>query len=152
LAAAINKSVNNVVLVLESAIQKSLTAMLLEPLEGSLDDLRDQCARIATEAKQVTSQIMLARRIHIGGYALAAAVITLTLTLTVWFNLARRCSDREEELIQQIDQNRQVLSELARRGAVLELQRDPADSRKLYLLMKRAKTWTTDRHVIVEVK
>jgi len=51
LAAAINKSVNHVVLVLESAIQKSLTAMLLEPLEGSLDDLRDQCARIATEAK-----------------------------------------------------------------------------------------------------
>jgi hypothetical protein len=45
-----------------------------------------------------------------------------------------------------------VVSELARKRAVLELRRDPADSEKVYLLVKKAKTWTTDRHVVVEVK
>jgi hypothetical protein len=55
-------------------------------------------------------------------------------------------------LIEGIEQNRQVLSELARKGAVLHVQRGHADSRKLYLFMKRAKTWTTDKYVVVEVK
>ena len=54
----------------------------------------------------------------------------MILTLAGWFVSARHYSQRETELLQRIDQNREVLSELARKRAVLEVRRDPADSEK----------------------
>jgi hypothetical protein len=96
--------------------------------------LRDRDAiydRTAVEAQQISLQLKQARRIHIGGYVLAARVLTLVLTAVIWFNAARHFAEREEQLIQQIDQNRLVLSELARKGAALKVRRDHKDSSKL---------------------
>jgi len=140
LAAAVEKSAAQVVRSLDAVLRKSLETGLLKPFESSLSDVRNQCTHTASQAKQMTGEFKLARRIHIGGYALAAAVIALTLTVEGWFTAVRHYSQREAELLQQINQNRLVLSELARKNAVLQVERDPADSRKLYLLMKRAKT------------
>jgi len=151
-AGAVEKSAAEVVLSLEAVLRKSLSTGLLEPFEISLHDIRDQCVHTAGQAKRMTSELKLARRIHIGAYGLAAVVISMTLVLASWFVAARHYSRCEAELLQRIDQNRQVLSELARKGAVLEVRRDPADSQTLYLLLKRAKTWTTDKHVVVEMK
>jgi hypothetical protein len=94
-----------------------------------------------------------ARRIHIGGYALAASVITLVLTGVVWINTARHYAQREEELIQKIDQNRQILSELARNGSKLKLQSGRKASGKRYLIVEpAASVWMDDQDAVVELK
>jgi hypothetical protein len=152
LAAAVENSAAQVAQSLESILRKSLETGLLKPFESSLNEVRNLCAQTARQAKQMTTELKLARRIHMGGYALAATVITLTLFIEGWFILDRHYTRREAELIEGIEQNRQMLRELARQGAVLQVQRDPADSEKLYLFMKRARTWTTDKYVVVEVK
>ena len=93
-----------------------------------------------------------ARRIHIGGYALVAMVLTLVLTVVIWINPSRHYFEREEQLIQQIDQNRVVLSELARKGANLKVERSRKDAGKLYLIIEHASAWTADQNAVVEVK
>ncbi len=149
---AIEKATSDVALALDLALRNSLSAGLLKPFESFLENIEDQCGRTTGEAKQITLQLKQARSIHIGAYALAAAVIALALTGVLWFTAARHYTQREELLIQQIDRNRQVLSELARKGEVLEMQRDPDDSRKLYLLVKGAKAWTNEKYAVVELK
>jgi hypothetical protein len=152
LTAAVEKSAADVAQSLESVLRQSLSAALLKPFESCLSEIRDQCTRTASQARQIASELKLARRIHIGGYVLAAAIISVVLTLAGWFVSARYYSQREAELLQRIDHNREVVSELTRKQAMLEVRRDPADSDKVYLLVKKAKTWTTDKHVVVEVK
>jgi hypothetical protein len=49
--------------------------------------------------------------IHISGYVLAGVLIALTLTVAGWLTAGQHYSQREAELIQKIDQNRQVLSD-----------------------------------------
>jgi hypothetical protein len=152
LAAAVEKSAGDIARSLESELRTALSAVVLKPFESCLSDIRDQCSRTASQAKQVTNELKLARRIHIGAYVLASAIISVILTLAGWFVSARYYSQREGEFLQRINQNREVVSELARKRAVLEPRRDPTDSEKVYLLVKKAKTWTTDRHLVVEVK
>ena len=106
----------------------------------------------AIEAQQISLQLKQARRIHIGGYALAAMVLTLVLTAIIWINASRHYAEREEQLIQQIDQNRVVLSELARKGATLKVERSRRDASKLYLIIGHATAWTADQEAVVEVK
>jgi hypothetical protein len=79
LAAAVEKSAARVARSLESVLRKSLETGLLKPFESSLSDVRNQCTQTASQARQMTGELKLARRIHMGGYALAAAVIALTL-------------------------------------------------------------------------
>ena len=95
--------------------------------------------------------VKLARRIHIGGYALATALCGLTLTVLSWVCISRYYAQREIELLRTLDQNRQILSELARRGNDFELRRDPADSHKLYLVVNRAKAWTKEKRAVIEL-
>jgi len=152
LTAAVEKSAAAIVQSLETVLRDLLSAALLKPFESCLDDIRDQCACTTSQARQIASELKLARRIHIGAYAVAAAIISVTLGLGGWFVAAQHYSDRETELFRGIDQNRQVLSELARKRAALEVRRNPADTQKLYLLVRRGKSWTTDKHVVVEVK
>ena len=78
LAAVVEKSAAQVARSLESVLRKSFETGLLKPFESSLSDIRNQCTQTAGQAKQMTTELKLARRIHIGGYALAAAVIALT--------------------------------------------------------------------------
>jgi hypothetical protein len=152
LTATVEKSAADVAQSLESVLRQSLSAALLKPFESCLQGIQDQCTRTACQAKQMTSELKLARRIHIGGYVLAAAMMSVVVTLAGWFVSARYYSQREAELLQRIDHNREVVSELTRKQAMLEVRRDPADSDKVYLLVKKAKNWTTDKHVVVELK
>jgi hypothetical protein len=117
-----------------------------------VNDIDDRCAQTAIEANQISLQLKQARRIHIGGYALAAMVLTLVLTAIIWINASRHYTEREEQLIQQIDQNRLVLSELARKGVNLKVERSRKDASKLYLIIKRASAWTADQDAVVEIK
>jgi hypothetical protein len=152
LTAAVEKSAAEVSRSLEAELRKSLSAVLLKPFESCLADIRDQRTLTANHAKQITTELRLARRIHIGAYGLAAVLISILMGVTSCFVAARQYSQREAELLQGIGRNRQVLSELARKGAVLEMRRNPADSPKLYLLVKRGKSWTTEKHVVIEMK
>jgi hypothetical protein len=152
IATAIEKSTTDIVQTLEATLKKSLSSGLLTPFERFVNDIEDQCSKTAVEAKQISLQLKQARRIHIGGYALAAMVLTLVLTGVIWFNVSRRYAERKEQLIQQIDQNRQVLSELARKGAILKVERSRKDASKLYLIIKRASAWTADQDAVVEIK
>jgi len=79
-------------------------------------------------------------------------VLTLVLTAIIWINASPHYAKREVQLIHQIDQNRGVLSELARQGAALKVQHDHKDSSKLYLIIERSTAWTADQNAIVEVK
>ena len=79
-------------------------------------------------------------------------VLTLVLTAIIWINASRHYAEREEQLIQQIDQNRLVLSELARKGAALKVERSRKDAGKLYLIIEHATAWTADQDAVVEVK
>ena len=152
LTAAVEKSAAEVSRSLEAELRKSLSAVLLKPFESCVAGIRDQCTLTASHAKQITAELRLARRIHIGAYGLASALISVLLGVTSWFVAARQYSQREAQLLQGIDRNRQVMSELARKGAVLEVRRDPADSQRLYLMVKRGKSWTTEKHVVIEMK
>ena len=61
LAAAVEKSAATVVESLESVLRQLLSAALLKPFENCLSDIRDQCARTANQAKQVTNELKLAQ-------------------------------------------------------------------------------------------
>jgi len=152
IATAIQKSTTDIAQTLEATLKKSLSSGLLTPFERFVNDIKDRCGRTVTEAQQITLQLKEARRIHIGGYALVAMVFTLVLTAIIWFNAARHFAEREEQLIQQIDHNRVVLSELARKGAALRVERSRTDTSKLYLIIERAMAWTADQDAVVELK
>ncbi len=137
---------------METTLRKSLSSGLVATFEKFVTDIRDRCARATIEAGQISLQLKQARRIHIGGYALAAAVVTLVLTAAVWINATRHYSERAEQLIQQIDQNRVVLSELARKRTTLKVERSRKDASKLYLIIEHASAWTADQNAVVELK
>ena len=152
IATAIQKSTTDIAQTLEATLKKSLSSGLLPPFERFVSDIKDRCGRTATEAQQISLHLKQARRIHIGGYALAAMVLTLVLTAVVWINASQHYAEREQQLIQQIDQNRVVLSELARKGTTLKVERSRRDSSKLYLIFEHATAWTAEQEAVVELK
>jgi len=153
IASAIEKSTTDIAETLQTTLRKSLAAGLLTPFETFVNDIKDRCGQTAREAEQISVQLKQARRIHIGGYALAAAVITLVLTAVVWINTARHYAQREKELVQKTDQNRQILSELARNGSTLKLQNGRKASGKRYLIVEQATSvWMDDQDAVVELK
>jgi hypothetical protein len=151
LAAAIEESTTEITKSLDSALRKALSTALLAPFEDSVRDIHESCTATADQARQMTTELKLARRIHIGGYALATALCGLTLTVLSWVCISRYYAQREIELMRTLDQNRQILSELAHRGNDFELYRDPADGHKLYLVVNRAKAWTKEKRAVIEL-
>jgi hypothetical protein len=89
IAAAIQKSTTDIAQTLEATLKTSLSCGLLTPFERFVNDIDDRCAQTAIEANQISLQLKQARRIHIGGYALAAMVLTLVLTAIIWINTSR---------------------------------------------------------------
>ena len=152
IATAIQKSTIDIAQTLEATLKKSLSSGLLMPFEKFVSDIKDRSARTAIEAQQISLELKQARRIHIGGYALAGMVLAPVPTGIVWINASRHYAEREEQLIQQIDQNRLVLSELARNGATLKVERSRKDASKLYLIIEHATAWTADQNAVVELK
>jgi hypothetical protein len=151
LMAAIEESTTEITKLLDSALRKALSTALLAPFEDSLREIQERCTSTATQARQMTTELKLARRIHIGGYALTIVLCALALTVLSWTSISRHYAQREVEVLSTLDQNRQILSELARRGNDFELRRDPADGHKLYLVVKRAKAWTKEKRAVVEL-
>jgi uncharacterized protein YoxC len=151
LATAVEESTAEVTKSLDSALRKALSTALLQPFEDSVRDIHQSCTRTADKAKQMASELKFARRIHIGGYALATVLCALAFSVLSWVSISRYYAQRELELLRTLDQNRQILSELARRGNDFELRRDPADSHKLYLVVNRAKAWTKEKRAVVEL-
>jgi uncharacterized protein YoxC len=76
LTAAVEKSAAEVSRSLEAELRKSLSAVLLKPFESCVAGIRDQCTLTASHAKQITAELRVARRIHIGAYGLAAVLIS----------------------------------------------------------------------------
>ncbi|MCI0626789.1 MAG: hypothetical protein L0387_34940 [Acidobacteria bacterium] len=74
-ATVIQKSTIDIAQTLETTLKKSLSSGLVAPFEKFMNDIRDQCTRTTIEADQISLQLKQARRIHIGGYALAAVVV-----------------------------------------------------------------------------
>jgi hypothetical protein len=151
LAAAVEESTDKVTKSLDSALRKALSTALLEPFEDSVRDIHQSCTSTANQAKQITTELKLARGMHIGGYALATVLCALALTLLSWISISRYYAQREIELLRTVDQNRQILTELAHRGNDFELRRDPADGHKLYLVVNRAKAWTKEKRAVIEL-
>ncbi len=79
IATAIQKSKTDIAQTLEATLKKSLLSGLLTPFETFVNDIKDRCGRTAIEAQQISLHLKQARRIHIGGYALSAVVLTLVL-------------------------------------------------------------------------
>jgi uncharacterized protein YoxC len=151
LAAAVKESTTEITKSLDSALRKALSTSLLEPFEDSVRDIHQSCTSTANQAKQMTSEVKLARGIHVGGYAQASVLCTLALTVLSWISISRCYAQREIELLRTLDQNRQILSELAHRGNDFELRRDPAGGHKLYLVVNRAKAWTKEKRAVIEL-
>jgi hypothetical protein len=151
LTAAVEESTAEVTKSLDSALRKALSTALLQPFEDSVRDIHESCTSTADQARQMVTELKLARRIHIGGYALATILCALALTVLSWISISRHYAQRELELLRTVDQNRQILSELAHRGNDFELRRDPADGHKLYLVVNRAKAWTKEKRAVIEL-
>ncbi len=89
---------------LEAELRKSLSAVLLKPFESCVAGIRDQCTLTASHAKQITAELRLARRIHIGAYGLAALLISILLGVTSWLVAARQYSSTRRSCFKAIDQ------------------------------------------------
>jgi uncharacterized protein YoxC len=150
-AAAVEESTAEVTRSLDSALRKAVSTALLQPFEDSVRDIHQSCTSTANQAKQMVTELKLARRIHIGAYALATILCALALTVLSWISISRHYAQREIELLRTVDQNRQILFELARRGNDFELRRDRADEHKLYLVVNRAKAWTKEKRAVIEL-
>jgi uncharacterized protein YoxC len=151
LAAAVEASTAEVTRSLDSALRNALSTALLQPFEDSVRDIHQSCTSTANQANQMVTEVKLARRIHIGSYALATILCALALTVLSWISISRHYAQRELELLRTLDQNRQILSELAHRGNDFELRRDPADGHKLYLVVNRAKAWTKEKRAVIQL-
>jgi len=114
-----------------------------------------------TGSKQAAAALrenaVLARRVHLGGYALGGLLITCALVLISWFYLHQWYADRIDEeratLVRQIEKNRAVLVKLAESQRTLELVQDPEHPRRKLLVMKDAVCWQSARNEgVIEFK
>jgi hypothetical protein len=99
----------------------------------------------------------MARRIHLGAYALGGFLIVCSLALVSWISLHQwylgRIERERTALVGQIEQNRAVLLELAKSHRTLELLQGPEDSHRKLLVMKDASGWQSKRnHGVIEFK
>ncbi len=122
----------------------------LTQLAASNEALDEAIARTEGATVAISKQVSLARRIHIGGYALASLLIAAALSLISWVTIHHTYTTRIEKeraaLVQQIDKNREVLLKLARSQRTLELRQDPKRPRVSYLVMRDASGWESAQH------
>ncbi len=130
---------------------------VLAPLHQQLSDLAvanhalDQAIeKSKTAAAGMQKHAAVARRIHLGGYALASLVIAIVLAAGSWLfirnSYAQQIQRERLALVGDNEKNRQVLLKLADSGRALELRQDPKRPRVYYLLMKDASAWESSQH------
>lgn len=107
--------------------------------------LNDAAVRSKDAASTVKQEARLARRIHIGAYALAAVIVAAVLTLGSWLRVHRWYSRQIEldrvALAQGMEKHREILLKLARSNHTLELVQDPKRRGKCFLVMENATGW-----------
>jgi cell division protein FtsB len=145
-------------------LTENIEKTVLQPLKSRLEELAasnlafDNAIKCSNSAAAGLRQsAKLARRLHLGAYALGAFVIACSLTLVSWFFLHRWYADRFEQdraaLVQQIEKNRAVLLKLAESNRTLELLQDPERPHRKLLVMKDASCWQSTRnHGVIEFK
>jgi hypothetical protein len=143
-------------------LRAGIEGTVLLPLQNRLAELAksnqgfdDAIARSNQAAIALHRNAALARRVHLGGYALGGLLIVFSLILVSWFYLHQWYLGRIEQeravLVGQIDQNRTVLLQLAKSHRTLELLQDPKNPRRKLLVMKEASGWQSTRnHGVIE--
>jgi DNA repair exonuclease SbcCD ATPase subunit len=136
----------------------------LQPLEIRLSELARSnsafddaivCCDKASDA--LRQNAALARRVHLGAYALAAVLIACVLSAGSWFSLHQwyegRIEGERAALVQQVEKNRAVLLKLAEWHRTLELLQDPEHPSRKLLVMKDASGWKSTRnHGVIEFR
>lgn len=134
---------------IEDTILPALQQSLLQ-VASATAALNDAAARSRAAASALKQEAHVARRIHIGAYALAAVIVAVVLTLGSWFRLHRWYSQRIERervsLIQQTEKHREIFLKLARSNRVLDLVQDPRRRGKCFLVMEDASGWQSSSH------
>jgi hypothetical protein len=134
---------------IEDTVLPLLHERLLQVMNAT-KALNEAAAHSKDAASALRKEARQARRLHIGAYALAAAIINAVLILGAWFSLHRWYSQRIEQerlaLIQKTEKHREILLKLARSDRTLELVQDPRRPGKCLLVMKNAVGWQSSSH------
>jgi len=139
---------------IEETMLPGLRERLLQ-IASATAALNDAAVRSKDNALALKLEACLARRIHIGAYALAAMIVAATLTLGSWFQIHRWHSRQIEldrvALAKGIEKHREILLKLARSNHTLELVQDPRRRGKCFLVMENATGWQSSfRQGVIE--
>lgn len=149
---ALRQSADTLVGQAAESLQKAVENHMILPLQNRIMDLEASSQAFAEVISQnkgaveiLRQNASLARRIHIGVYALCSLWIICFLSMSSWFYLQRKYEEQYEKernaVVAQIDQNRAVLLELAKSGRTLELIRDPEKPQRVLLVMRDASAY-----------
>jgi len=139
---------------IEEAVLPGLRERLLQIASAAVE-LNEAAARSKDAAFTVKQEVRLARRIHIGAYALAAVIVAAVLTLGSWLRIHRWYSRQIEQdrvaLVHGTEKHREILLKLARSNHTLELVQDPKRRGKCLLVMGNATGWQSSlRQGVIE--
>jgi hypothetical protein len=139
---------------IEGTMLPGLHERLLQIASASVA-LNDAAARSKDAASALRQEVRLAKRIHIGAYALAAVIIAAGLTLGSWLRIHRWYSRQIEldrvALVQAPGKHREILLKLAHSNHTLELVQDPKRRGKCFLVMENATGWQSSlRQGVIE--
>jgi hypothetical protein len=117
--------------------------------------LNDAAARSKDAASTVKQEARLARRIHVGAYALAAFIVAAALTLGSWLRIHHWYSRQIEldrvALAKGMEKHREILLKLTRSNHTLELVQDQKRRGKCFLVMENATGWQSSfRQGVIE--
>jgi hypothetical protein len=162
--AAIQKSAQTLATQMAGLLSTKIEQTVLVPLQQQLTDLvaaNDALGQAIEKSKTATAGMQkhatVARRIHLGGYALASLVIAIVLAASSWLffhsSYIKQMEREQLALVRNNEKNRQVLLRLAESGRTLELRQDPKRPRVYYLVMKEASGWqSSERHGVIEFR
>ncbi len=162
--AAIEKSAQTLATRMAGLLHSRIDQTILAPLHEQLTDLLaanhalDQAIeKSKTAAAGMQKHAAAARKIHLGGFALASLTIAAVLATGSWLfihnSYARQMQRERLALVSDNEKNRQVLLKLAESSRTLELRQDPKSSRVYYLFMKDASGWeSTQHHGVIEFR
>jgi hypothetical protein len=155
--AAIEKSAQTLATRMAALLHSRIDETVLAPLHQQLTDLvtanqalDGAIEKSKTAAAGMQNHAAVARRIHLGGYALASLVIVIVLAAGSWLfirsSYAQQMQRERLTLVRDNEKNRQVLLRLAESGRTLELRQDPKRPQINFLFMKDASGWESDQH------
>ena len=139
---------------IEGTMLPDLRERLLQIASAPVE-LNDAAVRSQDATSALRQEARLARRIHIGAYALAAVTIAVVLTLGSWLRIHHWYSRQIEldrvALVQGTEKHLEILLKLARSNHSLELVQDPKRRGKCFLVMENATGWQSSlRQGVIE--